>query len=110
MAETTIPAAFGRIAPHSAAAPDAVAALIRGLDSKYFRLGAAAALGHFGTDASAAIPKLPVLQKDFDRAIHDAATKSLTELTTRFEPDPGVRSGRKDEVHDNVECGSLLPL
>jgi HEAT repeat protein len=112
-----IPAALGRIAPNSAAAPDAVTVLLRALDSNdsSYYLGAIEALGHFGADASAAIPKLRAIRDEFDRSIpraaaksgavfvrpgtsvyiskeiRDAAAKSLAALEARSAPDAGAR-------------------
>jgi HEAT repeat protein len=97
MAMTAIPVALGRIAPNSAAAPDAVAVLIRALDAKYpaYRVGAVEALAHFGTDAAAAIPKLRALQEDSDRFTRDAAAKCLTALEAQTKPDAGRELGRR---------------
>jgi HEAT repeat protein len=91
MAQPTIPEALGRIAPNSAVAPDAVAALIRVLDSKNypFHLGAVEALGHFGTDASAAIPRLRALQQSPDQSVHNAAAKSLAAIEAQSRRDAG---------------------
>jgi HEAT repeat protein len=97
MAQTAIPAALGRIAPNSAAAPDAVAILIRALDSKgnSFRLGAVEALGHFGTDAAAAIARLRALAEDSDRSIRDAAAKSLAAIEAGSKPGTQEEQGRR---------------
>jgi HEAT repeat protein len=124
MAQTAIPAALGRIAPNSAVAPDAVAVLIRGLDSTdvQVRQGAVEALGHFGTDSSAAVPRLRAIRDDYDgpspavgarsapasrlptasvvdhrTAIRDAAVRSLAAIEAGTSPDAPVeraRSGR----------------
>jgi HEAT repeat protein len=84
MGHTTFPAALGRIAPHTAAAPDAVAALIRALDSNDspFYLGAVEALGQFGKDGTPAIPRLQALWQN-QGPVHDAAAKSLAALGAR---------------------------
>jgi HEAT repeat protein len=81
LAHAAIPAALGRIAPNSAAAPDAVAALIRGLDAKDItaRMGAVDALAHFGKDGAAAIPKLRSLENDPSQ-VRQASKKSLAAL------------------------------
>ncbi len=91
-----IPVALGQIAPNSPAAPDAVAVLIRALDEKdpSNRLGAIEALGHFGTDAAAAIPKLQALQADRDTSIRDAAAKSLAALEAQSPADAGGHAGQ----------------
>jgi HEAT repeat protein len=77
LSQAAIPVALGRIAPNSPAARDAVAVLIRVLDTQdpSDRLVAAEALGHFGTDASAAVPKLRALQEEY-RSIRDLLAKS----------------------------------
>jgi HEAT repeats len=82
MAVAGAPAALDQIAPSSAAAPDAVAALMRSLHSEVpsLRLGAVEALGHFGTDALAAVSKLLALQKDSDLSTRATAAKSLSAL------------------------------
>ena len=76
--------------------PDAVAVLIRGLDeqNRSNRLQALEALGHFGTDAAAAVPKLQSLQTDRDASIRDAAMKSLAKLGVQSQPDAGAHPGR----------------
>jgi HEAT repeat protein len=91
-----IPATLGQIAPNSPAAPDAVAVLIRALDeqNRSNRLQALEALGHFGTDAAAAIPKHQALHADPDRSIRDAAAKSLAALEVQSQPDAGRHPGR----------------
>jgi HEAT repeat protein len=96
LSQGAIPVALGRIAPNSPAAPDAVAALIRGLDARnhIHCLEAIEALGHFGTHAAAAVPKLQALQADRDTSIRDAAAKSLAALEAQSQPDAGGRPGR----------------
>jgi HEAT repeat protein len=93
---TGIPAALGQIAPNSPAAPDAVGVLIRALDeqSPSRRLEALEALGHFGTDAAAAIPKVQALQADRDASIRDAAAKSLAALEAPSQPAAGGLPGQ----------------
>ncbi|MGP0068642.1 MAG: HEAT repeat domain-containing protein [Isosphaeraceae bacterium] len=117
-----IPAALGRIAPNSDATPDAVAVLIRALDAKdpSTCLGAVEALAHFGTDASAAIPKLRAINERYARSVdaitaksgagalrlggsgylevsvRDAAAKSLAALEAPSRPDAGAERGRPD--------------
>jgi HEAT repeats len=85
MGQMTLPAALGRIAPHSAVAPDAVAALIRALDSNDspFYLGAAEALGQFGNDATPAISRLQGLSQHQGPSLREAAAKSLAALRVR---------------------------
>jgi HEAT repeat protein len=120
MTQVAIPMALGRIAPNSAAAPNAVAVLIRALDSKdpSVRLGAVEALGHFGTAAAAAIPKLRALQEEYsffrkfvaksgsgsllpgspfylEISIHNTAAKSLAALEAQSKPDAGGERGRR---------------
>jgi HEAT repeat protein len=87
MAHAAIPRALGRIAPNTAAAPDAVAALIRALDSNDMtvRMGAVDALGHFGKDGAAAIPKLQSLENDPSH-VRAAAKKSLAALEAQKPP------------------------
>jgi HEAT repeat protein len=96
LAPKGIPAALGQIAPNSPAAPDAVAVLILALDeqSPSKRQEAIEALGHFGTDAAAAVPKLQALQADRDASIRDAAAKSLAALEAPSQPDAGGHPGR----------------
>jgi HEAT repeat protein len=96
LSQMAIPVALGRIAPNSPAAPEAVAALIRGLDARdhFDRLGAVEALGQFGADAAAAIPKLQALQNDSNRSIRDAATKSLAAVEAQSKADVGGGRGR----------------
>jgi HEAT repeat protein len=81
MAQAAIPSALGRIAPRSPAAPAAIAALIRALDSDNVsvRIGAVDALGRFGKDGAAAIPKLRSLENDPSQ-VGDAAKKCLAAL------------------------------
>jgi HEAT repeat protein len=96
LSQIALPAALGRIAPNSPAAPDAVAALIRVLDAQDYiiRSGAVEALGHFGRDAAAAIPKLQALQKDSEQLIRDAAAKTLAAIEAQSEPHAGVDRGQ----------------
>jgi HEAT repeat protein len=63
----TMVVALGQIAPNSQSAKGAVTTLIRVLGSTQYRsarLGAAEALGKFGPDANAAVPKLRALATD----------------------------------------------
>jgi HEAT repeat protein len=91
LSQEAIPVAIARIAPNSPAAPAAVAVLIRGLDAKNQsnRVGAADALGKFGTDAAPAIPRLRALQNDPDRSVRDAAMRSLAALEVQAGSDAG---------------------
>jgi HEAT repeat protein len=92
LAQFAIPSALGRIAPNSPVAPDAVAALVRALDSKNqsIRNGAVEALGQFGKDAAAAIPKLRALQDDPDTFMRSVAARSLAALGVAPQPKPGT--------------------
>jgi HEAT repeat protein len=77
--------AVGRLAPRSVAEADGVAALIRALDDKdrSIHLIAVAALGKFGKNAAAAIPKLRSLKdKDASVEIRDAASVALKAIET----------------------------
>jgi len=78
--QTAIAAALGQIAPRSASG--AVATLIRALDAKAWsvRLGAVQALGHFGKDAAAAIPRLGALKQDSVKDVRDAATAAIAAI------------------------------
>jgi hypothetical protein len=69
--------ALGRIASKTTSAPDAVAILIKGLDSAdvWVRLGAAKALGSFGEDAVGAIPRLRMLSHDSVKELRDVAQR-----------------------------------
>jgi HEAT repeat protein len=96
LSQNALPAALGRIAPNSPAAPDAAAALIRVLDRQdnVIRTAAVEALGHFGGDAAAAIPKLQALQKDSNQLIRNAAAKTLAAIEAQSKPDAGADPGR----------------
>jgi HEAT repeat protein len=96
LSQSEIPVALARIARNSPAAPDAVAALIRGLDAQdfHFRPEAVEALGQFGADAAAAIPKLRALQNDSDSSIRNAAEKSLAAIEAHPKADTGGNRGR----------------
>jgi HEAT repeat protein len=74
-----IPSALARIAPGSRSAPEALAILVRALDSGdvSVRLGAAQAVGRFGRDATRAIPKLRTLERDPVQDVRDAASGAL---------------------------------
>ncbi|HZW31499.1 MAG TPA: HEAT repeat domain-containing protein [Isosphaeraceae bacterium] len=89
IAHIAIPRALARIAPNSAAAPGVVAVLVRALDStdRSIRLGAAEALGQFGKDAIAAIPRLRAVREDSDASVRDAAKKSIAALERASPPD-----------------------
>jgi HEAT repeat protein len=91
LAQVGIPEALERIAPNSPWAPDAVAVLIRALDAKdrYIRLKAVDALGQFGKDAAAAIPRLRTLRDGADPGIRNAAVKSLAGLGVQVHPNGG---------------------
>jgi HEAT repeat protein len=82
LGQSAIALALGRLGPHSEAPADSIAILTRGLDSKqtWVRLGAAAALGNFGRDAAAAIPKLRELEQSPDRDLQNAAKKALAAI------------------------------
>ena len=85
MGSWRIPAALGRVAPNTPAAPGAVAALIRALDEKddklyMWRWGAVEALGHFGKDAAAAVPRLRAIRDDPRALVADAAKRSLAAI------------------------------
>jgi HEAT repeat protein len=96
LSQIALPAALGRVAPNSPAAPDAAAALIRVLDAQDYtiRSGAVEALGHFGRDATAAIPKLQALQKDSKQLIRDAAAKTLATIEGQSKADAAEDRGR----------------
>jgi HEAT repeat protein len=92
LAQSAIPEALGQIAPNTAAAPEAVAALVRALDAKdrWLRPSALKALSRFGRDASVAIPKLQALQKDSDAGVQSAAASSLAALGVTAQPIAGT--------------------
>lgn len=102
MARATIPAALGRIAPNSAAAPEVVAALIPMLDADGFiSPEAAEALGHFGKDAAAAIPRLRAIKAVLPYH-RDAVAKSLAAIESQLGPDadgefPSATHGNRSE-------------
>jgi HEAT repeat protein len=106
MAEKVIPAALARIAANSAMAADAVAVLIRALDSAddHFRLGAVEALGDFGADAAAAIPRLRAL-KEGRTFVSGAAAKSLAAIEAPTKRDAGGEPGRR-RPEDSVRKGA----
>ena len=85
---------IGRIAPQSASAPDAVAILVRALDSgdEWVRLGAVQALGSFGEDAAEAIPKLRTLEQDRAKSVRVAASAAVLAIEAASVNAPTVRS------------------
>jgi HEAT repeat protein len=89
--QIAIPRALAKIAPNSAAAPDVVAILMRALDSQdpSIRLGAVEALGQFGKDAAAAIPKLRSARVDSDLSVSFWAAKALAALEPGSLPGAG---------------------
>jgi HEAT repeat protein len=95
--QSAIAVALGRIAPGSASAPDAVAILMRALDSKGWpvRLCAVQALGHFGRDAAPAVRKLGDLNKDSESSVRVAATAALAAIEAASETgDPRAKVDR----------------
>jgi HEAT repeat protein len=89
--QMAIPLALAKIAPNSPAARDVVAVLVRALDSndQSVRLGAVEALGHFGKDAAAVVPKLRAVAKVSDANVQEAAKKSLAALDGGSPPNAG---------------------
>jgi HEAT repeat protein len=89
-----IPDALGRIAPKTASANDAIAILIQALDSGdvWVRLGAAKALGSFGEDAAAAVPRLRALSRNSVQDLRDAASAALAKIEAASAKFPTARS------------------
>jgi HEAT repeat protein len=80
--------ALGRVAPNTAVAAQAVAALIRALDSKdgRFQLRAAESLARFGRAAAAAVPKLRDLRdKGRSEGLRHAAGSAIEAIEGRTE-------------------------
>jgi HEAT repeat protein len=92
--QMSISDAIGRIAPKSASAPDAVAILVRALNSgnEWVRRGAVQALGSFGEDGAAAIPKLRILELDPARDVRVAASAAIKAIEAASVESPTVRS------------------
>ncbi len=92
--QSAIAAAIGQIAPNSESAPQAVAILMRALDSKEWsvRDAAARALGNFGKGASAALPRLRGLEHDSEKNVRDTATTALAAIEAP--PDAHAENGR----------------
>ena len=86
--------AIGRIAPKSASAADAIAILIRALDSRdeWVRRGAAEALGNFGEDAAPAMSKLRTLEHDPAKDVRVAASAAVVAIEAASDESPTVRS------------------
>jgi hypothetical protein len=78
----------------TARAPDAIAILVRALDSgdEWVRRGAVQALGSFGEDAAAAIPKLRTLEQDPAKVVRAAARAAVAALEAGSVESPTVRS------------------
>jgi len=91
--QMSISDAIGRIAPKSARAPHAITILVRALDSgdEWVRRGAALALGSFGEDAAAAIPKLRTLEQDPAKDVRAAARAAVATIEAASVEPPTVR-------------------
>ncbi len=97
MAVKTIPEALARIAPHSAAAKGAVAALIGALEPRHYgpeRVGAIEALAHFGDEGALAIPKLRALKDDPEIRVRAVAGKTIAALEAKTKPPAATEVGR----------------
>ena len=92
--QMSISDAIGRIAPKSESAPDAIAIMVRALDSgdEWVRRGAVQALGSFGEDAAAAIPKLRTLERDPAKDVRVAASAAVEAIEAASFESPTVRS------------------
>jgi HEAT repeat protein len=77
--------ALGKIAPGTPSADQAIAGLLPVLNSKLPSL-AMEALSRFGPKAAAAIPRLRALKDDRDRAVSNAAAKSLLAIEKASPP------------------------
>ena len=80
--------------PKSASAPDAIAILVRALDSgdEWVRRGAIEALGNFGKDAAAALPKLRTLERDLAKDVRVAASTAVAAIEAASDQSPTGRS------------------
>ncbi len=92
--QMSISDAIGRIAPKSASAADAIAILIRALDSgdEWVRRGAVEALGNFGEDAAPALPKLRTLEQDPAKEVRIAASAAVVAIGAASDESPTARS------------------
>jgi HEAT repeat protein len=86
--QMAVPEALGRVAPGSSRAPDAVAILMRALDSsdRWIRRGAVRALGQFGKAAAPAIPRLQALRDDPDSGLREDVAAALAAIEGRSQP------------------------
>jgi HEAT repeat protein len=92
--QMSISDAIGWIAAKSTSAPDAIAILVRALESgdEWIRRGAVEALGRFGEDAAAAIPKLRSLEQDPAKDVRVAASAAVVAIEAASVGSPTVRS------------------
>jgi HEAT repeat protein len=86
--------ALGKVARSLPSAGDAIAILVRGLDSKdpLVQQGSARALGQFGAAAAPAVPRLKALAMASDPHVKEAARNALAMLGAAPEPDAGKRT------------------
>ncbi len=92
--QMSISDAIGRIAPKSPSASDAIAILVRALDSgdEWVRRGAIQALGNFGKDAAAVLPKLRTLERDPAKDVRIAASAAIVAIEAASVDSLSVRS------------------
>jgi HEAT repeat protein len=86
--QIALPAALGRVGPGSARAADAIAILIRALDSSdpWIHPGAVRALGQFVRAAAPAIPRLKALRAAPDSRLRDDVEAALAAIEGRAQP------------------------